>query len=72
MLHVTQCYFARGNSGNDKTSFKPGKAKSERRSNFEILTRVPYGDIHYITNSFCKNVLNITLHILYLFIRHFV
>jgi hypothetical protein len=36
----------------------PSKAEIHNRDNFENL-RVVYGYIRYVTNSFCKNMLNI-------------
>ena len=46
-----QCYVARGEIWNEKTYFNhfPGKTETDRRRDF--------GDMCYITNSSCKNVL---------------
>jgi hypothetical protein len=48
-----------GDMWNEKTSFKsfPGKAEIEWWNILKTYELFIYGDIHSITNSFCKNVL---------------
>jgi hypothetical protein len=60
---LQHCHVVSGDIWNEKTFFNPfpGKAEIEHRSNFETLWAVIYGNIHYISNSFCKNMQNVAV-----------
>ena len=65
MFHVTQCYVACRDAGNDKTSCNSfhGRAGIEHWINLEELVRYLFMEIYitlyYITNFFSENVLKI-------------
>jgi len=52
----------RGDILNEKTSFNPspGKAMTERREILKTYELLIYEDRHYITTSFCRNMLRVT------------
>jgi hypothetical protein len=53
-----------GGISNQKTSFKssPGNAEREWWNILQTYELFIYGDIHSVTNSFCKNVLKMVIH----------
>jgi len=56
-----QCYLAGGDIRNEKTSSEPlpQKADTERQNNLKTYEMFAYGNKHYITRTFCKNVVKI-------------
>jgi len=58
ILHATQCCVARGDNLNEKNllTLSQAKPKQNVEGTLETYELFIYGDIHYITNSFCKNI----------------
>jgi len=68
MLPVTRCNIARRDGWYEKTSCNPlsGNAEVESQSTeilitYELIIMKTYSTLHYFTNSFCKNVINIAI-----------
>ena len=59
MLPATQCYFACGGIGIEKTSLLLAKQKWNGEAILKTCVLFIYEKLHYIINMFCENILKI-------------